>query len=81
MDATKKVGRTTMFKFTTACVQAATCVIIMATTAYAEQIKLTAASSHPPFLPWVAKTPFVSVMFLITTIIILFPNLASITFR
>ncbi|MEN8872496.1 MAG: C4-dicarboxylate TRAP transporter substrate-binding protein [Pacificibacter sp.] len=42
-----------MFKFTTACVQAATCVAIMATTAYAEQIKLTAASSHPPFLPWV----------------------------
>ena len=42
-----------MFKFTTACVQAATCVAIMATTAHAEQIKLTTASSHPPFLPWV----------------------------
>ena len=70
-----------MFKFTTACVQVATCVTIMATTAYAEQIKLTAASSHPPFLPWVVKMPFVSVMFLMTTIIILFMSLSSITFR
>lgn len=42
-----------MFKYTTACVQAATCVAIMATPIYADQIKLTAASSHPPFLPWV----------------------------
>lgn len=42
-----------MFKFTTACVRAATCVAIMATPTYADKIKLTAASSHPPILPWV----------------------------
>lgn len=42
-----------MYKLTGTCLQVAACAILFATPTFAEKIKMTAASSHPPVLPWV----------------------------
>lgn len=42
-----------MQKFIGTCLQTVVCTLVLAAPALADKIKLTAASSHPPVLPWV----------------------------